>query len=288
MRTGPNPTRSQVSAFLIIVGIALLLIAYPLVRRLWRARVRAQLYRQSFPAEWSALLARHVPLYARLPPDLRTALHGHIQVLLAEKDFHGARGLEVTIAMRLIVLAQAALLLLQRPRNYFPDLYSIVLHPAQFVVQRESWDNAGVQHIDAEILSGESWSQGQLVLSWDDSLAGGMNSDDGFNVVLHEFAHQLDHASGETNGVPVGLTAAQLQIWTEAFLPAFEDHVRQVETGVDNWLDPYAAENPAEFFAVLTEYFFEKPHAVQVGYPAVYAAMQGYFGVDPRGWTAAT
>lgn len=270
---------------LTILGITLVLLTWPLLRRRWRERRRSALRRRPFPQQWVALLTEYVPLYARLPPALREQLHGHIQVLLDEKDFHGAGGLVVTDAMRLIIAAQAALLLFGRPVDYFPNLHSIVLHPATFVVNRESWDAAGVHHSERQVLSGESWERGQLVLSWDDSLKGGMYCDDGYNVVLHEFAHQLDLESGAVNGMPNLAAAAQRQAWGSAFTAAYADHCARIDAGTDTWLDPYAATSPAEFFAVLTEAFFELPGELRTEYPAIYALLNGYYRVDPLHWS---
>lgn len=272
---------------LLILGLTLTLLAWPVARARLRARRRAALRAQAFPPAWSTVLETHLPLYRRLPPALRTQLHGHVQVLLAEKDFHGTHGLQVTDTMRVIVAAQAALLLFNRTPDYYPELHSIVLYPARFIVDREVWDEAGVQRRERRVLSGESWEKGQLVLSWDDTLMGGMDSGDGYNVVLHEFAHQLDHRSGSTNGVPAGLGRRGRAAWSAAFLPAYEHHRRHVAAGEDTWLDPYAAESPAEFFAVLTEYFFELPRELRVEYPAIYARLQDYYRVDPARWPAA-
>lgn len=273
---------------LIILGITLILLAWPWLRRNRRSNRRAAMRRQSFPLDWSRLLKQQVPLYARLPETLREQLHGHILVLLVEKDFHAANGFVITDSMRLIITAQAALLLLNRPVEYFPQLRSIVLHPARFVVNRETWDATGVHHSDRQVLSGESWDQGQLVLSWDDSLAGGMNSEDGYNVVLHEFAHQLDLESGAVNGMPRLDSSARCQAWTRIFSAAYADHCARIEASnaapADTWLDPYAATSPAEFFAVITEAFYELPQAVQAQYPQVYAQLRDYYCIDPLAW----
>ncbi|MBI5462769.1 MAG: zinc-dependent peptidase [Gammaproteobacteria bacterium] len=270
---------------ILIIGLlTMMLLLWPLLRRRWRERQRAALRRLPLPAHWVALLRTYVPLYNRLPPALREQVHGHIRVLLAEKDFHGAGGLVVTDAMRLVIAAQAALLLLNRSGDAFPELYSIVLHPAAFVVNRESWDAAGLHHRERQVLSGESWSTGQLVLSWDDSLAGGMTCGDGYNVVLHEFAHQLDLGSGDMDGTPRLDSRAERQAWAAAFAPAYTEHCARVEAGTDTWLDPYAATSPAEFFAVLTEAFFELPEELAAEYPAVYACLRDYYRVDPGKW----
>lgn len=276
-----TPTMLPILAILTLTAAILL---WPVAKRHRRTRRRAALRARPFPQDWQALLRTHVPLYGRLPPDLREQLHGHIQVLLAEKDFHGAGGLIVTDAMRLVIVAQAALLLFNRPVDYFPDLYSIVVHPAAFVVDREHWDAAGLHHHERQELSGESWETGQLVLSWDDSLASGMACGDGYNVVLHEFAHQLDLGSGDMNGTPRLDTPAARAAWAAAFTPAYADHCARVDAGADTWLDPYAASAPEEFFAVLTEAFFELPEELQAEYPAVYACLRDYYRVDPRAW----
>jgi len=270
---------------IIIIGLlTTLLLLWPLLRRHWREQRRRRLRAQPIPAQWEELLHAHIPLYNHLPSALREQLQGHIQVLLAEKDFHGAGGLVVTDAMRLIVAAQAALLLLNRPSDYYPNLYSIVLYPAAFVVNREHWDAAGLHHRERQVLSGESWGTGQLVLSWDDTLSGGMNSGDGYNVVLHEFAHQLDLGSGTMNGTPQLDSRAQRHAWAAAFTPAFTELRARVEAGEDTWLDPYAASEPAEFFAVLTEAFFELPRELLREYPALYACLRAYYRVDPGAW----
>lgn len=271
---------------LIILGITLALLAWPWLSRHRRERRRSALRQLPFPPGWPARLTEQVPLYARLPPALREQLHGHIQVLLDEKDFHGAAEFVVTDVMRLIIAAQASLLLLNRPVDYFPMLHSIVLHPGVFVVNRETWDATGVHHNERQVLSGESWERGQLVLSWDDSLAGGMNSEDGYNVVLHEFAHQLDLESGAVNGMPGLHSAARRRDWTSTFSAAYADHCARVDAHTDTWLDPYAASSPAEFFAVITEAFYELPQAVQAQYPQVFTQLCDYYRVDPRNWQA--
>jgi Mlc titration factor MtfA (ptsG expression regulator) len=123
-----------------------------------------------------------------------------------------------------------------------------------------------------------------LVLSWDDSLAGGMNSEDGYNVVLHEFAHQLDLESGAVNGMPGLHSAARRRDWTSTFSAAYADHCARVDAHTDTWLDPYAASSPAEFFAVITEAFYELPQVVQAQYPQVFTQLCDYYRVDPRNW----
>jgi Mlc titration factor MtfA (ptsG expression regulator) len=273
---------------IIIALLTTLLLLWPLLRRHWREQRRGRLRAQQFPPQWDGLLRTHVSLYNHLPSALREQLQGHIQVLLAEKDFHGAGGLVVTDAMRLIVAGQAALLLLNRPSDYYsdyyPGLYSIVLYPAAFVVNREHWDAAGLHHRERQVLNGESWETGQLVLSWDDTLSGGMNSGDGYNVVLHEFAHQLDLGSGAMNGTPQLDNSAQRHAWAAAFTPAFTELRASVEAGGNTWLDPYAASEPAEFFAVLTEAFFELPRELAGEYPVLYACLREYYRVDPGTW----
>jgi Mlc titration factor MtfA (ptsG expression regulator) len=169
-----------------------------IVAGLRRARVRGQ----PFPKAWREILRRRMPAFARLPADVQLQLKKHAQVLLAEKPFIGCAGLTVTDEMRVLVAVQAALLLLNRRAGYFSNLRQVLIYPGAFVVARESADGSGLTHDTRRVLAGESWQQGQVLLSWDDVLAGAADPQDGHNVVLHEFAHQLDEESGPANGAP--------------------------------------------------------------------------------------
>ena len=151
----------------------------------------------------------------RLPADLQLQLKQHMQVFLAEKAFIGCNGLEITDEIRVTIAAHACLLILNRPSGYYPNLRQILVYPDSFVVQRDHVDHIGLAHHAREVLAGESWSQGQVILSWQDTLAGAAVVDDGQNVAIHEFAHQLDQESGSANGAPMLQRRAQRQSWSQ-------------------------------------------------------------------------
>jgi Mlc titration factor MtfA (ptsG expression regulator) len=248
----------------------------------WKERRRRRVREQPFPPDWRSVLEDSVPLYRRLPSDDREELHGHVQVLLAEKHFEGAAGLEATDRMRLVVAAQAGILLLHRPTNYFPKLVSILLYPSEYSVQEAIEDDDGlVDEID-EARVGESWQTGTLILSWEE--VGRDLESDVQNVVLHEFAHQLDAESGETNGAPILPDRELRQRWADAMSDAFERLTGAVERDEETLLDPYGAEDPAEFFAVATEAFFLTPSELAKEEPDIYAVLSEFFQQNPTRW----
>ena len=183
-----------VAALLLVVG----LLAYPA----WREHLRQRVWRQPFPARWRRVLQQRVPLVRRLPVDLQLQLKKHMQVFIAEKAFIGCGGLKVTEDMRVVVAAQACLLLLNRSADYFPNVRQILMYPHPFVVNRTTTDVSGVLQENRQALAGESWSQGQVILSWQDTLEGATVPDDGRNVVIHEFAHQLARKMEELRARP--------------------------------------------------------------------------------------
>jgi len=248
----------------------------------WKERRRRGLRGREFPASWRSVLEREVPLYRRLPPEDRLELHGHVRILLEEKRFEGAARLAVSDRMRLIVAAQAAVLLLHRRTDYFPRLASVLLYPSEYAVSEEiEADDGLVDEID-ESRVGESWQTGALVLSWED-VERDLTSDLQ-NVVLHEFAHQLDAESAETNGAPILADRDLARRWAAAMAEAFERLGEAVDRGEETLLDPYGAEDPAEFFAVAIEAFFLFPAALEDEEPEVYAVLRDHFRQDPARW----
>ena len=221
------------------------------------------------------------PLVAHLPADLQQRLKGHIQVFLAEKPILGCQGQRVGDDQRVTIAAQACLLLLGEARpDYFPALRQVLLYPGAFVVDRVRPQPDGVQQSQRQVLSGESWQQGQVILSWADSAAGAAVADDGQNVVLHEFAHQIDQDSGRADGRPWRPSRALRRRWDAVMGEAFARHRAQPSA----LLGDYAATDPAEFFAVATELFFERPRALAEVEPAVYAELSALYRVHPLVW----
>jgi MtfA peptidase len=266
--------------------IALLLaLAWWLGVPLWRSHRRWRLRQQPFPLAWRRVLRRRVPLVARLPADLQLRLKGLIQVFLAEKRFIGCAGLEVTDEMRVTVAAQACLPLLGHTRGYYPKLTQVLLYPGAVVVDRPFNAAGGVVQDQRRALLGESWSEGQVILSWADVVHGAALPADGRNVVVHEFAHQLDQVKGQANGAPPLPTRGDRQRWSRVMQAEF-DALRQrlAEGEPDGLLDPYAATEPAEFFAVASEVFFERGAELAAQHPALFAELAGFYRVDSAAW----
>jgi len=249
-----------------------------------KAKRREKLRAKPFPEKWTVVLQRDVPLYRRLSAEDRQELHGHLQVFLAEKRFEGAGGFEMTDAVRLAIAAQACILLLHRETDYFPTLNSIIVYPAEYVARLRDQDENGVVWEENEERAGESWAQGSLVLSWQDVLDDREDPDTDLNVVLHEFAHQLDAERGDMNGQPPIADPELRRAWSETMLGAYEDFARLVDAGRNTALDPYGAEHPSEFFAVTTETFFQQPRRLLASYPRVYEVLARYYHQDPLRW----
>ena len=271
-------------SFLIAAGLALLLMFWlgsePL-RVGWR---RHRLRRRPFPAAWREILRRRVPYFHRMPADLQLQLKRHMQVFLAEKSFVGCAGLEITDEMRVTVAAQACLLLLNRRTDYYPKLSQILIYPGAFVVQRTQPDDIGLLQEQRNVLSGESWAHGQIVLSWDDTLENSANPGDGRNVVIHEFAHQLDQEKGQATGAPYLGKRSDYARWSRVLTEVFERLQWQASTGQPSLFSYYGATNPAEFFAVASEVFFEQPNDMAEHYPALYRELSAFYRVNPLSW----
>jgi Mlc titration factor MtfA (ptsG expression regulator) len=275
---------STLSALLFLLALGLVAAAWlwgpPVLASLRRQRVR----RQPFPARWRDILRRRMPAFARLPADLQLQVKKHTQVLLAEKPFIGCAGLVVTEEMRVLIAAQAALLLINRRADYFGNLRQILVYPGAFVVDRSSADIHGLTHETRRALSGESWQQGQVLLSWDDVRAGAADPADGHNVVLHEFAHQLDQERGHANGAPWLGRRERYGRWAAVLSHEFEALQARLARGEAGVIDAYAATDPAEFFAVVTEHFFEQPALLFAHHPVLFGELVQCYRTNPLSW----
>ena len=278
---------AQTLTFTLLCGAALLLVASILGRPWWTERQRQRVRSNAFPAKWRKVLRRRVPLVHQLPVDLQLQLKKHIQVFIAEKAFIGCAGLRITDEIRVVIAAQACLLLLNRKTDFYPNLRQILVYPAAFWVDRAHTDGAGVLQEQRQALAGESWQQGQVILSWQDSLDGAAVQDDGRNVVIHEFAHQLDQENGQANGDPArgqNPPPHSPQRWSQVFQAAFAQLQTEAASGHEGLLSHYGAQDPAEFFAVVSEVFFEQASELQQQYPALYSELVTYYQVDPAAW----
>jgi Mlc titration factor MtfA (ptsG expression regulator) len=246
-----------------------------------RRRRRKRVLEKPFPEAWRAILDRRVPMYGRLTADERAHLERIVQILVAEKHFEGCNGFEITDEVRVTIAGHAACLLLGNERDYYPRLRSIVVYPDIFVARGEFEAPDGTVVYDADERAGESWDLGAVVLAWDEVLQSGRNLGDGYNVVLHEFAHQLDQSDREADGTPILKDPALRERWAEVMQADYDALHRDLDEGRATVLDPYAAEDPAEFFAVASETFFESPKRLKRKHPELYALLSGFYRQDP-------
>jgi MtfA peptidase len=215
-----------------------------------------------------------------LPPADRARLRDWVVLFLDRKSIVAAGGLELTEEMRVSIAIQACMLILNLDLDYYyRDWVEVIVYPGEFIAEYEYMDEFGVAHRVEEPMSGESWLAGPVILSWEDTaLRGGEH---GYNVVIHEFAHKLDMLNGDANGFPPLHAGMDRAGWSGAFGEAYEDFKGRVQRGEPVTIDPYAAETPAEFFAVLSEAFFEIPDRVRAAYPRVYEHLAAFYRQDP-------
>ena len=236
-----------------------------------------------FPAAWRDVLERGVPLFARVPADSRQALIDDTKVFLDEKTFEGCEGFVVDDAVRVVIASQACLLLLNRETDYYPSLDSILVYPKEYTAPVVEYDGQIVTEYEAE-RSGETWDQGSLILSWEDVLASGFDAHGAYNVVLHEFAHQLDFENGALDGVPRLSGDGAHDHWQRVMSQSYKQLLAAAERGLPTVIDAYGCESPPEFFAVATEAFFEAPAILAQKSPELYALLKSYYNQDPAAW----
>ena len=245
---------------------------------------RRRLRKRPPPEGLEEVLSRNVGLYSLLPDDLRAELHGHINVFLNEKRFLGVGGQEITHEVCFTVAGIACMLLLNREPTYFPGFSSILIYPDTYETTQVDYDGAVEVHKRSS-RAGESWHRGPVVLSWSDVLRGASNSSDGYNVVLHEFAHKLDEENSGTNGLPILHEIDHYEEWAEVLGREYRSLEDRVARGKNKVIDDYGLTSPPEFFAVATESFFEKAAAMQKRLPDLYAQLKRFYVVDPAAWT---
>ncbi|MBX3188551.1 MAG: zinc-dependent peptidase [Labilithrix sp.] len=233
-----------------------------------------------FPPAWAKILDERVPLARALPEADRHELEQLVVVFLDEKTFEGAGGLTITDEMRVTIAAQACLLLLHRDTDVYPDLDTVVVYPSAYVAP-ETRHEGPVVIEDESVRLGESWQRGLVVLAWDAVRGTMVNERDGHNVVLHEFAHQLDAEDGVVDGAPDLGKRARYATWARVLGDAYADLVARIHAGRDTDIDAYGATSPPEFFAVVTEMFFEKPARLKARHPELYATLADFYQQDP-------
>jgi Mlc titration factor MtfA (ptsG expression regulator) len=266
-----------------LILVAALCAGLALVFGLPQWRLKRVLARPIDPA-WQATLARTVPIYTRMSGELRQQLDQLVKQFLHQKKFVGCGGLDVDDEIRLTIAGQACLLLLNRRTRVYPELRTVLVYPSAFMAPRQQVDAAGVVTEARQDLLGESWGDGRVVLSWDHVQRGAHEGSDGHNVVLHEFAHQLDSESGSNNGAPYLGSQTDYRSWSEVLSRDFANLQVDALYRQHSVMDHYGATSPAEFFAVATETFFEKPWQMAEHHGALFSELFKYYRVDPRAW----
>jgi Mlc titration factor MtfA (ptsG expression regulator) len=246
----------------------------------FKHRRRSKLRAQTFPAAWAQWLSQNVLHYRDLGPNEQAALREIVQVLIAEKNWEGCGGLTLGDEIKVTIAAQAALLLLAIDHDYFPRVLSILVYPTEYLTPHEYIGPDGVVHEGLSNL-GEAWYRGPVILSWDDAAYDGLHPYDGENLVLHEFAHQLDMEDRETDGTPPLAARGERRRWQQVMETEYQQLIEDTEQGRRVLLDEYGATDRAEFFAVATECFFERPSDMQRRHPDLYHVLRSYYRQDP-------
>jgi Mlc titration factor MtfA (ptsG expression regulator) len=227
-------------------------------------------------AQW-ARVERGLPFLGHLSAADRARLRAMALEFISQKEWHGAQGLRLTADIQLAIALQACLPVLNLGLDSYRGWVGVIVYPGDFVIPRRLTGEDGVVHEFDDQVAGEAWEGGPVLLSWFDD----PQQADGMNVVIHEFAHKLDMLNGPPDGLPPLHEGMRRQDWIDAFEPAWRDFCERVDDGEDTFIDPYAAESPAEFFAVASEVFFEAPDVLRAEYPAVYEQLKQFYRQDP-------
>ncbi len=273
----------MVNFFLIflLVGFVVIYWRWNAIRRyFWHKKYQDK----SLNSSQKRLLLKVMPIYRNMTDKDRHKLEQHILWFLDNISFLGRDGLTVNAGMRLVVAADACLLVLNQPWPIYQNVKQILLYPSAYYAKNQQTDQAGLVSFHETIRQGESWPGGTLVLSWHDVLEGNRLPDDGHNLVFHEFAHQLDQQTGMTSGTPLLANKDFYQQWAKVFSRAFNQLKSHIAYGMPHVIHGYGATNEAEFFAVLTETFVEKPKQLQSQDPEIYQLLMDYYQFDPRDW----
>jgi Mlc titration factor MtfA (ptsG expression regulator) len=244
-------------------------------------RRRQALLAQPFPEEWIELLTRDVKIYSTLSAEERNRLHDLLRVFMAEKSWEGCGGLTLTDEIKVTVSAQACLLVLGFEHETYRNVESILVYPTAFVAAQPRVGPDGVVESAPYGLLGEAWHKGPVILSWIDAREEAKNPAGGHNVVFHEFAHKLDLRDGSADGVPKLADDAEYEQWAEVMSAEYADLVERAEHRRKSLLDPYGATDPAEFFAVATECFFDRPRPMRQTHPRLYTVLRDFYRQDP-------
>ncbi len=245
-------------------------------------RRRRALVGQPFPSDWLDVLRHNVRLYALLTAAEQAKIRDYVRVFVAEKNWEGCGGLTMTDEIRVTIAAHVAILVLGFDEQYFDRVLSILVYPTAYVAQGKTFSASGVVLEGDSAREGETWYRGPIVLAWSDVLSGGRGERHGSNVVLHEFAHQLDMLNGRNvDGTPPLESDEQFQRWTKVFAEHYQQLVHDCQHGHNTLFDCYGATSPSEFFAVATEMFFMRPELLEHWHPELYAIFSDFYRQQP-------
>jgi MtfA peptidase len=247
----------------------------------FKQRRRNRLRAAPFPVHWLEIIEKNVRVYACLPEADRLELRGLIQIFLHEKILEGCGGLVLTDEIKVTIAGGACLLLLHRDTDIYPRLTTVLVYPSAYIAKAVKPVGSGLALEGETVNLGESWTNGIVVLSWDEIRAAASDVQDGRNLVLHEFAHQLDREDGAVDGTPLLDQRSQYVAWARVLGAEYERLKRDTWMGRPTVLDEYGTSDPAEFFAVATECFFEKPRVLEKRHPELYAELRSFYRQDP-------
>lgn len=247
-------------------------------------RREADILASPVPDTWVGIIRSNVGLYGRMPDRFRSRFEGLVNLFIDRVTFEGCDGQVVDDEVRVTIAAQASLLLLNRPENFFRGLHTVLVYPQAYVAHPETMDEDGLVLSGPEERAGESWDSGTVVLAWDHVSHGARDVRDGNNLVLHEFAHQLDQVNGDADGAPELRSPSCYRTWSQVLGEEYRKLRESVEEGRPTVIDGYGATEPGEFFAVVTEAFYEKPRQLRQRHPDLYAQFSGFYGLDPAEW----
>lgn len=252
----------------------------------WKAHRRAQIVSRTFPPDWDEILSRSIPQIPLLTAAQQQRVRQFVQIFMAEKNWEGCNGLVLTEEMRVVISGMGGLLVAGLPEaEYFDHVLSILIYPESYVAKNVQMLEGGGLIEGPQARIGEAWYRGPVIVSWEDIQETIRNDTFGRNVVLHEFAHQLDMLNGRiSDGVPILPSREREETWNLVMQRGFDQLVAACRQGERTLIDSYAATNRAEFFAVVTELFFEAPTPLRHWHPDVYDEMSRFYGQDPAGW----
>jgi len=245
------------------------------LKQWWLSRQAARL---EIPSQLWQEVEQHLPFLDRLGPESRLQLRDLARQFIADKEWTGAQNLTLTPQIQLAIALQACLPVLKLGLDWYSDWVGVIVYPGDFVIPRRVMDEDGVVHEYDDDVVGEAWEGGPVLISWFDRA----EDHGGINIVIHEFAHKLDMRKGTADGMPSLHSGMSTTRWIATMSAAYEHFCRRIDAGEGTAIDPYAAEHPAEFFAVLSEVFFETPELLHEEYPDVYQEFSDFYRQDPR------